>query len=222
MGAVLSPLLTSRLSQADVGPQDGAAATEGPSKQSNSDPQDVVTLHTEGVPPTAAEEAGLFQVGRLAQVGAITPIPLPGQADNARPVDPPAPVALGTLTVHGNAAATAPPPPAQAPAHKASASPPAQPLPAQSSQLNTLDDTLRAEGLTQDQIRQINQIAKFFGVFNPAAYRALVEQMQRQLQENPSQAPANTQQTQEPPASAAVNGQNPQPATTGPGSSSQT
>ena len=222
MSAVLSPLLTSQLSQADVGPQDGAAATEGPSKQSNSDPQDVVTLHTEGVHPTAAEEAGLFQVGRLAQVGAITPIPLPGQADNARPVDPPAPVALGTFTVNGNAAATAPPPAAQAPPQKASASPPAQPLPAQSSQLYTLDDALRAQGLSESQIQQINQIAAFFGVYNPAAYIALVEQMQRQLQENPSQAPANTQQTQELPASAAVNGQNPQPATTGPGNSSQT
>jgi len=220
MSTVLSPLLTSQFSTADVGPQAGNAAPAAPSKQTSSDPQDVVTLHAEGVPSTAAEEAGLFQVGRPAPAGAVTPIPVPGQADNARPVDPPAPVALQTFTGHANAAATAPPPAAQPPAHKASATPPAQPLPAQSAQLNTLDDALRAEGLSQDQIRQINQVAKFFGVYNPAAYLALVQQMQRQLQANPAQAPANTQQTQKQLASA--KGQNPQPATTGPNDSSQT
>ena len=197
MAAVLPFGLTSELSTASTRLADAAVAAAGANSPDISEPQDTVTLHPAGGLPTAAEEAGLFQLHQLPQAGTATPVPVLGQADNARPVDPPVPVALGTAAAGANARQLEQPPAAAKPAGAKPAVPPSQALPAQKSpQLNALDDALRAEGLTESEIRQVNQLAAFLGVYNPVAYISLVRQIEQQARAESPQNTVNAPQSQ--------------------------
>jgi len=219
MGIILPPLVTARWSPPATASTDEKDTAERHATPDNSAPQDQVTLSGDGSSATVAEEAGLFQVNWVVRPAAATSIPVTAQADNARPVDPPTPVSLRPFTAGVNAPPAAPAATPEKPAPKVNSPPPAEAVPAEgASQLYSLDDSLRAQGLNASQIREINQLASFRGVYNPAAYIALIQELEQQSQIESAQPAAEGQPTEPGSTPSEARGQNPQPATlsTGP------
>jgi len=191
----------------DAGNADNVAATEDtftPSTQSISAQDD-------------AQDAGIFQVGQRALTAATANILFEQTTPNTDQNAPPAQDASTTTTNTGNpqpdaaSSSNAPAHPGQlfAPA-LAGQAPPAEAVPATNvqEQVQALNASLPALGLSKVEIQQIDSLATQIQNFNPAAYTTLVNQFEALVQQPTQQdaAIASNSANQNTPATTKANG----------------
>src|SRR5579863_8673457 len=158
----------------------------------------------------SAQDAGIFQVNPGSQAAATAGLLSAQQAPNANPAAVPGQAASGAgaaLNAGANGAQTAAAASGSNPGGNSGqgqgiASPATSA--AVQNEIQQLNASLPALGLTNSQIEEIDRIASLVKDFNPAAYTNLVNQFEAQAQQSPQQNAAGAAQPSAPGSGSSV------------------